>query len=348
LSLGADTPQQPQGGGAGAGTGEGVVAQQQQQQQQIPQELIDAAHNQLMTLLRTLGSAYNLLCQYLCSEALAHFYQLSSKQYESAWVQHQVGKAHFEMANYAEAEESFELMHRRAPHRMAGLDVYSTNLWHLKKEVELCYLAQEVSDFEKRSPEVWCVIGNCFSLQKEHETALKFFQRAIQIDPSFTYAYTLSGHEYVSNEDFEKAVACYRHAIRTNSRHYQAWYGLGTIYYRQEKFDLAEYHFRRALVINPRSSVLYCYLGMVLHANRKYDEALTMLAQASDMQPSNPQARFQRANVLITLERYEDALTELTVSTLCIPLGSDRRTDVLDYAWLVHSCAHICSPSLWP
>ena len=29
-------------------------------------------------------------------------------------------------------------------------------------------------------------------------------QRAIQIDPSFTYAYTLSGHEYVSNEDFEK------------------------------------------------------------------------------------------------------------------------------------------------
>jgi tetratricopeptide (TPR) repeat protein len=79
--------------------------------------------------------------------------------------------------------------------------------------VELCYLAQEVSDFEKNSPEVWCVIGNCFSLQKEHETAIKFFQRAIQIDPSFTYAYTLSGHEYVSNEDFEKAVACYRHAI---------------------------------------------------------------------------------------------------------------------------------------
>ena len=64
---------------------------------------------------------------------------------------------------------------------MAGLDVYSTNLWHLKKEVELCYLAQEVADFEKSSPEVWCVIGNCFSLQKEHETALKFFQRAIQV-----------------------------------------------------------------------------------------------------------------------------------------------------------------------
>jgi anaphase-promoting complex subunit 3 len=33
---------------------------------------------------------------------------------------------------------------------------------------------------DKKCPECWCVVGNCFSLQKEHETALKFFQRAIQ------------------------------------------------------------------------------------------------------------------------------------------------------------------------
>ena len=44
------------------------------------------------------------------------------------------------------------------------------------------------------------------SLQKEHEAALKFFQRAIQMDPEFTYAHTLCAHEYVANEDFEKAI----------------------------------------------------------------------------------------------------------------------------------------------
>ena len=55
---------------------------------------------------------------------------------------------------------------------MAGLEILSTALWHLKEEVELCYLAQLVSEFDKHAPEVWCVVGNCFSLQKEHETAL--------------------------------------------------------------------------------------------------------------------------------------------------------------------------------
>ncbi|CAN0482108.1 unnamed protein product, partial [Laminaria digitata] len=43
-------------------------------------------------------------------------------------------------------------------------------------QVELSYLAQKVSEFDRLSPHTWCVVGNCFSLQKEHETALRFFQ----------------------------------------------------------------------------------------------------------------------------------------------------------------------------
>ena len=143
----------------------------------------------------------------------------------------------------------------------------STTLWQLKEEIKLSYLAQQVKQHGKTSPYVWCVVGNCFSYQKEHDLALKFFQRAIQIDSRCTYAYTLSGHEYVSNEDFDKAIECYRHAIRVDDRHYTAWYGLGTIYHRQEKYDIAEYHFRKALNINPKSSVLHTYIGLTLSAN---------------------------------------------------------------------------------
>lgn len=185
------------------------------------------------------------------------------EQLETGWTRCQIGRAYFEMCKYEEARREFVKMRKIAPQQMEGLEIYSTVLWHLQKDKALCFLAQEIADYEKFSCEVWCVIGNCFSRQKEHETALKFFKRAIQINPSFTYAHTLSGHEYVSNEDFEKATAYYQKAIHLNPRHYNAWYGMGTIYYRQEKFRLAEYHFQRALKINSRSSLLYCYLGMV-------------------------------------------------------------------------------------
>ncbi|GAB9464329.1 Anaphase-promoting complex subunit [Globisporangium polare] len=270
-------------------------------------------NQQLLRLLSTFGSIYQKLSMYMCREALYMLEQLPAAQQASGWVQHQIGRAHFEMADYNSAHDVFKAMHRAEPYRTAGLDLYSTTLWHLKKEVELSYLAQQVTAFDKLSSEAWCVAGNCFSLQKEHDTALTFFQRAIQLNPSFTYAYTLSGHEYVANEDFEKAINCYRHAVRTDPRHYNAWYGLGTIYYRQEKFEFAEYHFKRALEINPRSSLLHCFLGMVLHSTRQFDEALRVLAIAGELQPLNPQARFQRANVLITQHRYEEALAELKI-----------------------------------
>ena len=45
-------------------------------------------------------------------------------------------------------------------------------------------------------------MGNLFSMQKEHENALKFFNRAIQLDPGNAYAYTLCGHEYTYNDDY--------------------------------------------------------------------------------------------------------------------------------------------------
>lgn len=33
-----------------------------------------------------------------------------------------------------------------------------------------------------------CVAGNCFSLQREHEAAVRLFQRALQLDPHMPYA----------------------------------------------------------------------------------------------------------------------------------------------------------------
>jgi len=164
-------------------------------------------------------------------------------------------------------------------------------LWHLRKEAELAHLAQILVSTDRLAPQTWCVLGNCFSLQKEHETALRFFKRALQLDPKCVYAHTLCGHEYFANEDFEKAMTAYRAAIRLDPRHYNAWYGLGTVYYRQEKYELSAYHFRHALGINSRSSVLFCYLGMAQHALKKTDDALLLLQKAVQLDLKNPLAK---------------------------------------------------------
>ncbi|BBN06709.1 anaphase-promoting complex subunit 3 [Marchantia polymorpha subsp. ruderalis] len=266
---------------------------------------------ELLNLLRILGEGFRHLCMYRCQEAMQAFSKLPQQQFATSWVLCQVARACCEMVDYPEAERIFSEARRISAHHLEGADIFSTVLYHMKKDVELSYLAQETVAMDRLSPQAWCVMGNCFSLQKDHETALKFFQRALQLDSRFTYAYTLCGHEYVAMEDFEEGLICYRNAIRMDSRHYNAWYGLGTIYFRQEKYELAEYHFRRALQINSRSSVLHCYLGMALHALKKNEEALSLLEQAIIADVKNPLPKYQKANVLMSEERYDDALAEL-------------------------------------
>lgn len=114
-----------------------------------------------------------------------------------------------------------------------------------------------------KTPQAWCAMGNSYSLQQDHNSALKCFQRALQLDESYAYAHNLSGHEYHMTETFDKALFHFRSAIKLDPRLYNSWYGLGMIYYLQEKFDMAEYHFRKALDINRTSTILQCYIGMV-------------------------------------------------------------------------------------
>jgi len=181
---------------------------------------------QVLRLLQTLGNAYRHLCQFRCEQAVAAFGKLPTEQYATGWVMCQVARAHFEMVNYTEAEKIFDQVRSMESARTADMEVYSTILWHLRKEVNLSHLAQQLIDADKLSPQAWCALGNCFSLHKEHPTAIKFFQRATQVDRSFAYGHTLCGHEYVASDELEKALACFRSSLRIDPRHYNAWAGI--------------------------------------------------------------------------------------------------------------------------
>lgn len=108
--------------------------------------------------------------------------------------------------------------------------MYWACLWHLKQEVDLACLAFQLVELDRLSPQIWCVIGNSFSLQRDHAIAIKCFPRATQIDPEHAYAYTLEGHEHISAENYEKVTLAFQKGIAAIGRHYKAWYGLGLVH----------------------------------------------------------------------------------------------------------------------
>ena len=273
---------------------------------------IEALHT-ILDLFARLSTAHLALTHYDCQLAIQNYNALPSAQRETPFVLAQIGKAYYEQASYAEAEKFFIRVKTLSPSRLEDMEVYSTVLWHMKNEVELAYLAHELIEIERLSPQAWCAIGNSFSLQREHDQALKCFRRATQIDPLFAYGFTLQGHEYIANEEFEKALDAYRCAVGADGRHYNAWYGLGKVYEKMGKWEIAEQHYRTAARINPTNAVLVCCIGVVLEKCKKAEKALEMYTKACALAPGSALSRFKKARCLMGLSRPREALVELKV-----------------------------------
>ena len=88
-------------------------------------------------------------------------------------------------------------------------------------------------------------IGNCFSLQKEHEMAIKFF---------------IWGHEYVENENYNPANQCYTTALNFDQRHFNTWWELSNIHLKKQNFFETIKYLCKALSINNKRAVLNFYL----------------------------------------------------------------------------------------
>ncbi|KAG9584863.1 TPR-like protein, partial [Aureobasidium melanogenum] len=272
-----------------------------------------ASTESLLATFRSLGAAYYLLSRYQVSSAVDAFKALPSAHRESPWVLAQLGKAYYEASEYSSAELCFAKLLKLQPTRIEDMEVYSTVLWQLKKPVQLAFLAHNLRDLAFNSPQTWCAVGNAFSLSREHEQAIACFKRATQVDPEFSYAWTLMGHELLTNEEFDAALASFRKGVGSERRGFGAWYGLGKCYERMGKWDEAQRHYRIAFGINPSNPVLAVCIGVIMEKLHHPKAALTQYSHALNLAPNSALARFKKARVLMSLKLYADALVELEV-----------------------------------
>ena len=274
----------------------------------------------LMSLLQDIGKSCTALYLYDSKRAAEMLEALPMHQLNTCWVMEKLAIAYFEMNEMKMAQKAFEKVRELDPYYIdEGMAIFSTLLWLSRKESLLSSLAQDLVDCEKMSAPSWCAMANCFSLQKEHDLAIKFLKRAIQLQPDFVYAYTLLGHEYVFTEELDLALSCFRSALRYNERHYNAWYGIGMVYYKQEKFNLAEQHYKLAIKIHPKSSVLLCHLAVTQHELGKPEQALETIHKAIELNPKNGLCKYHKARFLMSLDKVREALEELEQLKRIVP-----------------------------
>ncbi|MGH0140767.1 UNVERIFIED_CONTAM: hypothetical protein FKN15_026157 [Acipenser sinensis] len=221
------------------------------------------AEDGLMNLMRDMGKGYLALCSYNCKEAISILSQLPSHHYNTGWVLCQIGRAHFELAEYMQAERIFSEVRRIESYRVEGIEIYSTTLWHLQKDVALSALSKDLTDMDKNSPEAWCVAGNCFSLQREHDIAIKFFQRAIQVQHALKKS--------------EHALETLNKAISIDPKNPLCKFHRASILFANEKYKAALQELEELKQIVPKESLLLFCLVLVKFQNDLLPDRMGLL-----------------------------------------------------------------------
>lgn len=224
------------------------------------------------------------------------------------WCQAQLGKLHFEIVNYEMSLKHFNQLRKLQPTRVKEIEIFSTLLWHLHDKVNLSHLSNELIEILPNMPQTWCCLGNLFSLQRDHDEAIKYFEKATELDPQFAYAYTLQGHEHSSNDSIDTAKTCYRKAVACDPQHYNAYYGLGMCCMKLGQYEEALLFFEKARNINPVNVILICCCGVALEKLSYQEKALQYYGLACDLQPSSSLAKFKKAHLLYSMARYSVAL----------------------------------------
>ncbi len=130
-----------------------------------------------------------------------------------------------------------------------------------------------------------------FQREQDYETAIKMFNKAIELDPEYALAYVGIGwaetarYLVTGNIEFNMVLRNFKKAYALNPDLSETNAGMGFVFSNENKFDKAYERFKRAFEINPDSSEVYFATGLFLRNAGLYKQAIYSFDRAIELDP---------------------------------------------------------------
>jgi tetratricopeptide (TPR) repeat protein len=127
------------------------------------------------------------------------------------------------------------------------------DLYMVRKQFrEAAGLFKKLSDQEPRNPVYLNKLGIALHQQAALALALKYYERAVKVDPRYADAENNVGTIWYQRKKFEKAIKAYQKAIAIRSDMAVLYSNLGYAYFGDKKYEQAIFAFRQALTLDPQ------------------------------------------------------------------------------------------------
>ena len=85
----------------------------------------------------------------------------------------------------------------------------------------------------------------------DNESAIKCYEKSLEIEPKFSFAWNNMGFSHFNLKNYQKAVDCHQKAVDYDPKNDSAWVNLGNAYYFLRNYEKAIEIYEKAVELHP-------------------------------------------------------------------------------------------------
>jgi predicted O-linked N-acetylglucosamine transferase (SPINDLY family) len=235
-----------------------------------------------------------------------------------------LGNIYYEQANLAQAIVSFRRaleLDRGAKGAAAllatccereldlGIEHHRTGR---SEEAAACY--NSVLTGQPQRADAWNLLGVLAYQRGDCPEAIKFFERALQINPSVSSFHRNMGSALLMEDKPEEALSFFEAALRLEPDSAENLANAGLCQYRNGRLEAAEASLRTALAKNPDFVPALVTLTDLLFDAGRFDDAMTVSRRARVLDPGDAKIQYRYARALRERGMHSEALDAVAES----------------------------------
>ena len=159
--------------------------------------------------------------------------------------------------------------------------------------------------------------------QKKYNLALIDLHKVIDFDSSFAKAYNNRGLIYFYQNKYAFAMADFNKVIKLDSNYASAYISRGLIYLNQNKYAFALADFNKVIELDSNYAPAYNNRGLVYEKTGHPDLALEEYTKTLKLDPNNELAYFNRGILFFNSRQYEKAKADFNKAEKLNPSNSN-------------------------
>ena len=158
------------------------------------------------------------------------------------------------------------------------------------------------------NPSVYNSRGNSYRDLRKYEKSIEDYNKAIKLDPKYVYAYNGRGNSYGDLGEHEKAIEDYNKAIELDPKYVYAYNGRGNRYNDLGEYEKAIEDYNKAIELDPKYVYAYNGRGNSYDDLGECEKAIEDYNRAIELDPKYAHAYNGRGVSYKDLGNYEKAI----------------------------------------